>query len=854
MSGFDALIAAWHHDIDPGLWGCTLAMARPIHDKGPGGSLKALAAHYGLPPKGELRTLGKRLEDLTQRERAALEVYNKQDVELCSKLWGKLRPYTSDEELFLIDRTTRMITEPRFVADVPLLQKALAAEKRRKVAALDALADRLEVSPLELQTTLASSAKFVTLLNSLGTEVPTKISPTTGGPTPAVAKTDAAMQDFLEHPDDLVRAAAELRLDVKSTILESRLERMITFADLCDGKMPMPLRYWGAGTGRWSGDFKINVQNFPRVDRKHPKLTNALRLSLCAPKGQQVVVVDLSGIELRVNHFLWKVFSSTELFKVDPEKADLYKAFAAERFLVPPDDVTKEQRQLGKVAQLGLGYGAGAKTFQRVAKTMGGIVLSEEEAQDVVKTWREAYPEITAGWRRCQDALSWMHRGENMPIDPWGLCVTGLGCIHTPKGTLRYPDLRQEYDPKSQRQEWVYGQGRNKARIYGPKLCLAAGTQVLTDKGWVEIENVAQEHLVFDGVEFVNHGPLVFNGVLDCVSIDGVRMTPDHEVLTNDGWQEASQIQRLDGPTLRYVDRDPAFSQRWQDVALGMFVRLWGNDSQTRQLSSDGGPPRRYAKLRLYDEVAHRQKEHAAWYVKASRLLGVAKHGGSLLATIPSGVEKLRRAGDLCVRTMARAIRELLGRHGSYVPVRAHAGQNGQRGELLPGELSLGYQAGPDHEQTHFAARRGHPGTCQSDGRVAVNAVLPCEARPGFVGPRGQAESHPVYDITDAGPRHRFVVLGDTGPYLAHNCENLVQHLSRFVLTDTVIAFAKTPLGRKYPLVHCVHDELVYLVDDADAHTVLAQLKQHMIEEPKWWPALVTWAEGDIAPRYGLAK
>jgi hypothetical protein len=97
-------------------------------------------------------------------------------------------------------------------------------------------------------------------------------------------------------------------------------------------------------------------------------------------------------------------------------------------------------------------------------------------------------------------------------------------------------------------------------------------------------------------------------------------------------------------------------------------------------------------------------------------------------------------------------------------------------------------------------------------------------------------------------------VLGDSGPFLVHNCENIVQHLSRFILTDTVLAFARTPLGRKYPLVHCVHDELVYLVDDADAHTVLAQLKQHMIEEPKWWPALVTWAEGDIAPRYGLAK
>lgn len=79
-------------------------------------------------------------------------------------------------------------------------------------------------------------------------------------------------------------------------------------------------------------------------------------MSLRAPKGKKVIVADLSGIELRVNHFLWKVPSSMALFNADPEKADLYKEFASSLYNVDKSEVTKEQRQVGKVAHLGLGF------------------------------------------------------------------------------------------------------------------------------------------------------------------------------------------------------------------------------------------------------------------------------------------------------------------------------------------------------------------------------------------------------------------------------------------------------------------------------------------------------------------
>ena len=79
-----------------------------------------------------------------------------------------------------------------------------------------------------------------------------------------------------------------------------------------------------------------------------------------------------------------------ELFEKDRENADLYKDFASTLYEVYESDVTKEQRQVGKVAHLGLGFGAGSVTFQKVAKLMGGVDIDLDESKDIVDAWRMA--------------------------------------------------------------------------------------------------------------------------------------------------------------------------------------------------------------------------------------------------------------------------------------------------------------------------------------------------------------------------------------------------------------------------------------------------------------------------------
>ncbi len=483
-SGFDSMISAWRYGLRPRLWACTLAMARPHHALTTGLSLGKLVEHYSIGKKDNtalLNTKGRHLKDFTPAEIEAMRKYNGEDTDQCYALFKKLLKLTPLYEMKLIDQAIRQLVFPQFECDTDLLETTLAEERWNKKTMLLSLAKQLGHTVVDpdaaadaISKTLGSSAKFAAFLQELGVTVPTKISKTTGKETYALAKTDEAFLALQEHDSPLVSAAAAARLGVKSTILESRIETFLEVAEATGGKLPVATNYYAAHTGRNGGTMKLNQLNLPRVPRDKageviPKPTNALRCCHKAPKGMKVIVADLSGIELRMNMFLWRVPYAMALFEADPEKADLYKVFAGELYGVAPTEVTKDQRQIGKIAHLGLGYGAGAATFQKVAKLMGGVEMDAVEAKSVVDTYRRAHQEIVQGWRKCHEALDYVYSGGSIAIDPWGLCIAEQGRIRTPKGAIRYPSLRKQPDEKG-KQEWWYGEGRNATRIYAGKI------------------------------------------------------------------------------------------------------------------------------------------------------------------------------------------------------------------------------------------------------------------------------------------------------------------------------------------------------------------------------------------------
>lgn len=157
---------------------------------------------------------------------------------------------------------------------------------------------------------------------------------------------------------------------------------------------------------------------------------------------------------------------------------------------------------------------------------------------------------------------------------------------------IRYPDLRQEekldLEGKSTGKiEWVYGQGRNKARIYGPKVvenCLTSNTEVLTDKGWKRIICLSIDDLVWDGISFVSHAGVKYMGAKKVIDFGGVKMTPDHKVLVNDKFIEAgktsygqatSSFKKLYRLPFGNVRSSCLCWKRWPKKFMEGAMRLW---------------------------------------------------------------------------------------------------------------------------------------------------------------------------------------------------------------------------------------------------------------------------------------
>lgn len=69
--------------------------------------------------------------------------------------------------------------------------------------------------------------------------------------------------------------------------------------------------------------------------------------------------------------------------------------------------------------------------------------------------------------------------------------------------------------------------------------CISHDTDVLCNRGWVAIQDVQDDDLLWDGENWVTHGGVVPMGEKDCINFGGVELTPDHKVYDGVKWEEA---------------------------------------------------------------------------------------------------------------------------------------------------------------------------------------------------------------------------------------------------------------------------------------------------------------------------
>lgn len=516
---FDGFILHHHYGVKPAYYYDTLSMARGLHSNEIGASLNDVAEHYGK---------GSKIEGALEQTKGVLDwpkalydrtaEYCAQDVDLTYAIFKEMHAKYPAAEIEMIDLTMRMFCDPVLKVDIPRVEKELAREleeRERKFYAavnprdwdgqskelLKTKAERalegVERDMLMIKRVIGSNDRYAQLLCAESVEPPVKISQAWMKKakadqndedkwTFAFAKDDL---DFINIPADIdqwrgdldpenedhVEAIAakqkrledliECRLAVKSTTNITRAERFLTAG--ANG-MPLPVgyAYYRAHTGRFGGNNKMNMQNLQRGGE--------LRLSILAPKGYQLAVQDSGQIEARVNGWLWGQNDLMSAFVASDSGvgSDAYCNFASLVYGRPITKADKDERFLGKVCVLGLGYSMGADKFQMtLAKgALGGppIHLSKTECQRIVNLYRRANYKIIQGWEKCKGIIQEMAIGR---VGSYKCIAWEKERIWLPNGmSLKYPDLRTSVGDYGW-DSWSYQSGDVRKKIYGGLLC-----------------------------------------------------------------------------------------------------------------------------------------------------------------------------------------------------------------------------------------------------------------------------------------------------------------------------------------------------------------------------------------------
>lgn len=453
---FDGAILAWRYGVRPFAWMDTVGLAKAVlGELVPSYTLKRLAEHLKLPPKGEISCEG--LMHPTPEQLATLGEYCKNDVEICKAIYEKLMPSFPISQLEAIDWTIRCFLEPKLVLDLAILEKGVIDEKKRRE-------EVIKLSGID-RDVLSSNTKFADYLAKRGIPVPTKVSGRTGKKIPAFAKTDEGLAQLqLSHP--AIHAA---RLASKANLLETRGESLIDVGKT--GPFPFDIGFSGAKqTHRLSGGSGAggNPQNFTRG--------SFLRTAICAPVGYELVVGDFAAIELRLLAWLAR---EPKLMSSILADADTYCEFGSLFYGRPiVKSVDLAQRHFAKCSVLGLGYNMGAEKFKATADTelkkfaeqcrVKGIDISsmpvsitEEQAERTVELYRDTYFNVPKLWQQMQDLLPLIAAGSIGCLWFAPFLKVKKNTIVLPSGLeIRYPNLRYGWyvdnKYKKRRQGWHY--------------------------------------------------------------------------------------------------------------------------------------------------------------------------------------------------------------------------------------------------------------------------------------------------------------------------------------------------------------------------------------------------------------
>jgi DNA polymerase I-like protein with 3'-5' exonuclease and polymerase domains len=483
---FDGAILNWRYGVRPTGYFDTMLMARLTLRHMIGSvSLKSIANALGIGEKGTevVNALGKRREDFSDGEWRDYREYCTMDVALTYNAFTIMLAQIPKREFKVMNSSLRWYIEPLLELDTVNIGNTVYAEKA-------GMEQTLKAAGLDMKT-LSSQPQFQKWLESMNVAVPMKPSPTNPAKQiPALAKSDKAFQTLCEHNNPVIATACKARLQAKSRIKETRLERLHGIGERNNHKLPVPLQCYSAHTLRYTGGEKINLQNLP-VE---------LREGIMAPEGHKIISADQGQIEARINAVLSGQDDLIEGFRNDE---DVYSEMATGIYGVPVSAETEpNKRKVGKAIVLGAGYGMGGERCYDFLTGQWRITdVSREFAQMCINTYRTRMWNIVANWKTVDALLLVIAHGGEVEYGP---VIFRQYEVELPSGCkLRYPDMTHDgenykyrrYNNTSRKFEWV--------KIYGAmmveNLCQALARELLTDqmcileKKWPTVHNIHDE-------------------------------------------------------------------------------------------------------------------------------------------------------------------------------------------------------------------------------------------------------------------------------------------------------------------------------------------------------------------------
>ena len=440
----------------------------------------------------------------------------------------------------------------------------------------------------------------------------------------------------IDGPDqDHLPFAVREALHIRQLIGSSSIKKLAAMQACVgyDGRARGLFRYHGTTPGRQTAGL-FQPHNFPRgsnetigmeVDAKvdaimtgDPEWVKAvtgvepvelvvgsLRHAIKAAPGRVLMSGDYTGIQLRALLAVARQYDKCEMLA---QGVNAYCDMGRQIYGREIDKhIDVKEYTTSKAGVLGLGFQMGPPKFV-LSAAKGGSKITLEESKLVVdvyrKEWAPCVPKLWYGLLQAATDCVWTgEEAESHEIvyrlqDKWLVAEMPNGSTLwyydpqpvtrlMPWSTKEEPDYRKGFSYR------VEKQGRLITRdAFGGQLCLGAGTQVLTPRGYLAIVDVTKDDAVWDGLEWVSHDGLIYQGLKQTISFGGIRMTEDHKVLHEEGWlpaihgsydQAVSLCESLGRPPFRNADSgDISRAEPQERGFVGMLMRLWkAQDSST---------------------------------------------------------------------------------------------------------------------------------------------------------------------------------------------------------------------------------------------------------------------------------